>query len=103
MAHLCAHSLSLEGAAGTSCRRHSRIERTQLRVPVSCLPVTTATFVPFRRGRFEDLTRQPRLPHPYFDVPAERVQVTTPELGTLGAEVRVHGSGPPLLLVHGLM
>jgi pimeloyl-ACP methyl ester carboxylesterase len=63
----------------------------------------TATFVPFRRGRFEDLPERPRLPHPYFDVRSERMVVTTPELGALSAQVRVHGSGPPLLLVHGLM
>jgi pimeloyl-ACP methyl ester carboxylesterase len=31
------------------------------------------------------------------------VRVTTPTLGTLAAHVRVYGSGPPLLLVHGLM
>jgi pimeloyl-ACP methyl ester carboxylesterase len=31
------------------------------------------------------------------------VQVTTPAFGTLAAQVRVHGAGPPLLLVHGLM
>ncbi len=43
------------------------------------------------------------MPHPYFDARAERVPVTTPRLGRLAAEVRVTGSGPPLLLVHGLM
>lgn len=58
---------------------------------------------PFHRGRFEDLPERPRVPHPYFETRAERVPVTTPVLGTLSAHVRVHGSGPPLLLVHGLM
>jgi pimeloyl-ACP methyl ester carboxylesterase len=43
------------------------------------------------------------VPHPYFDTPTQAVSVTTPTLGTLTAHVRVHGSGPPLLLVHGLM
>jgi pimeloyl-ACP methyl ester carboxylesterase len=62
-----------------------------------------AAFVPFRRGRFEELPERPRVPHPYFETRAERVRVTTPALGTLAAHVRVHGSGPPLLLVHGLM
>lgn len=41
--------------------------------------------------------------HPYFEARTERVNVTTPDLGMLGASVRVHGSGPPLLVVHGLM
>jgi pimeloyl-ACP methyl ester carboxylesterase len=58
---------------------------------------------PFRRGRFEDLPELPRVPHGYFDCRAERVAVTTPQLGTMDAHVRVTGSGPPLLLVHGLM
>jgi pimeloyl-ACP methyl ester carboxylesterase len=65
--------------------------------------VTTKSFVPFRHGRFDDLPERPRVPHPYFDARTERVRVTTPELGTLAARVRIHGSGPPLLLVHGLM
>jgi pimeloyl-ACP methyl ester carboxylesterase len=65
--------------------------------------VSGAPFVPFRRGRFEDLPERPRRPHPYFDARSERVQVTTAALGTLAAQVRVAGSGPPLLLVHGLM
>jgi pimeloyl-ACP methyl ester carboxylesterase len=65
--------------------------------------VQSAPFVPFRPGRFEDLPERPRVPHPYFEVRAERVQVTTRVLGTMAASVRVHGSGPPLLLVHGLM
>jgi pimeloyl-ACP methyl ester carboxylesterase len=59
--------------------------------------------IPFRRGRFEDLPEKPRLPHPYFATRAERVSVTTPALGTLSASVRVCGSGPPVMLVHGLM
>jgi pimeloyl-ACP methyl ester carboxylesterase len=65
--------------------------------------VSGSTFVPFRAGRFEDLPERPHVPHPYFEVRSERVQVTTSELGTRAAQVRVHGSGPPLLLVHGLM
>lgn len=59
--------------------------------------------VPFRRGRFEQLPAQPRRPHGYFATRVEELQVTTDELGTTRAHVRVHGSGPPLLLVHGLM
>jgi pimeloyl-ACP methyl ester carboxylesterase len=65
--------------------------------------VTAAAFVPFRRGRFEELPERPCVPHPYFETDIEHVQVATPAFGTLKAHVRVHGSGPPLLLVHGLM
>jgi pimeloyl-ACP methyl ester carboxylesterase len=65
--------------------------------------VPSASFVPFRPGRFEDLPERPRVAHPYFELRSEKVRVTTPALGTLEASVRVHGAGPPLLLVHGLM
>jgi pimeloyl-ACP methyl ester carboxylesterase len=65
--------------------------------------VQSSTSVPFRRGRFEDLPERPRVSHPYFAARNERVKVTTPAMGTLGANVVVHGAGPPLLVVHGLM
>jgi pimeloyl-ACP methyl ester carboxylesterase len=58
---------------------------------------------PFHRGPFEELPALPRRPHPYFAARSERVAVATPALGTVGTHVVVHGSGPPLLLVHGLM
>jgi pimeloyl-ACP methyl ester carboxylesterase len=58
---------------------------------------------PFRQGRFEDLPRRPRVPHGYFEAKVEEISVDTPALGRLRTHVRVHGSGPPLLLVHGLM
>ena len=59
--------------------------------------------VPFKRGRFEDLPALPRRPHPYADTRAETVTVETPAFGRMRTHVRVHGSGPPLLLIHGLM
>ena len=65
------------------------------------MPAPPAT--PFARGRFEDLPERPRIPHPYFETRSEDVPVTTEALGPMRAHVRVHGSGPPLLLVHGLM
>ena len=65
--------------------------------------MTISAPIPFRRGRFEALPEAPRLPHPYFSVPALTVQVSTPALGSVKTHVRVFGSGPPLLLVHGLM
>jgi pimeloyl-ACP methyl ester carboxylesterase len=62
-----------------------------------------APAVPFRQGRFEDLPERPKRPHTYFTARVEEVPVRTDALGQLRAHVRVHGSGPPLLLVHGLM
>jgi pimeloyl-ACP methyl ester carboxylesterase len=59
--------------------------------------------VPFRRGRFADLPDAPRLPHGYFDAPGQAITVDSRPLGRMRVNVRVHGSGPPLLLVHGLM
>jgi pimeloyl-ACP methyl ester carboxylesterase len=64
--------------------------------------VTTPS-LPFRRGRFDDLPEQPRIPHPFADTRVEEVVVDTPGLGKTRAHVRVYGSGPPLYLVHGLM
>jgi pimeloyl-ACP methyl ester carboxylesterase len=58
---------------------------------------------PFRRGRFEDLPALPRRAHPYAETRAATVVVETPALGRVQTHVRLHGSGPPLLLVHGLM
>src|SRR5215472_12666072 len=64
---------------------------------------TTSPIRPFRRGPFERLPERPRRPHPYFETRVEEVTVESPELGRVRTHVRVHGSGPPLLLVHGLM
>jgi len=63
----------------------------------------TIESVPFRRGRFAELPDQPRVPHPYAQTVARIVPVATRALGTVATHVRVYGSGPPLLLVHGLM
>lgn len=59
--------------------------------------------VPFQRGPFAELPARPRVPHPYFDAPLQRVLVNMRSLGSLSTTVRVHGSGPDLLLLHGLM
>jgi pimeloyl-ACP methyl ester carboxylesterase len=58
---------------------------------------------PFRRGPFAALPESPHRPHPYAATRAESVTVTTDELGATTAHVRIHGQGPPLLLIHGLM
>jgi pimeloyl-ACP methyl ester carboxylesterase len=59
--------------------------------------------VPFRRGRFAELPEVPRRPHTYFACDARDLTVDSRALGRMQVHVRVHGSGPPLLLVHGLM
>ena len=58
---------------------------------------------PFQRGRFADLPDKPRRPHRYFDSPAREVVVTSGAFGAVRTHYRELGSGPPLLLVHGLM
>lgn len=58
---------------------------------------------PFVRGPFEELPGTPRIAHAYFASDARSVEVSTAALGSLAAHVRVMGSGPPMLLVHGLM
>lgn len=61
------------------------------------------SLVPFRQGRFADLPATPRRPHPYGDAEARTVRVASRGFGELDVHVRVTGSGPPLLLIHGLM
>lgn len=58
---------------------------------------------PFVREPFESLPLRPRVPHPYFALGSEQLDVLTTQLGRVSTHVRIHGSGPPLLLVHGLM
>jgi pimeloyl-ACP methyl ester carboxylesterase len=59
--------------------------------------------VPFRRGRFEELPELPRRPHPYFSSEPRTVTVDSKPFGRARVHRREHGSGPPLLLIHGLM
>jgi pimeloyl-ACP methyl ester carboxylesterase len=58
---------------------------------------------PFERGKFDELPDTPRVPHRFAETRVERVPLTTDALGSCAASVRTFGSGPPLLLVHGLM
>ncbi len=58
---------------------------------------------PFQQLPLGSVPDAPRLPHGYFDARAETVTVRTPHFGTVDTHVRVHGTGPPLLLVHGFM
>jgi pimeloyl-ACP methyl ester carboxylesterase len=58
---------------------------------------------PFRRVPFASLPAAPRRPHPYADAPARSVVVDSRGFGRTRVHVRELGSGPPLLLIHGLM
>ncbi len=58
---------------------------------------------PFRQLPFDEVPEAPRLPHSYFDARTETVTVRGTRFGDVKTHVRVHGAGPPLLLVHGFM
>lgn len=58
---------------------------------------------PFRQLPFAEVPEAPHVPHGYFDAHAEAVTVRTDVFGAVRTHVRVHGAGPPLLLVHGFM
>lgn len=58
---------------------------------------------PFRQGAYSELPERPRRPHPYFDLASETLSMDSASFGGIDVHYRCHGSGPPLLLVHGLM
>jgi pimeloyl-ACP methyl ester carboxylesterase len=58
---------------------------------------------PFERVPFADLPTRPKRPHPYDETEAREVTTRSERLGALRIHYREAGSGPPLLLVHGLM
>ncbi|MBX3155076.1 MAG: alpha/beta hydrolase [Deltaproteobacteria bacterium] len=58
---------------------------------------------PFEQLAFADVPEAPRVPHRWADTTRRDVTVRTDELGSIRIAVREYGSGPPLLLVHGLM
>jgi len=57
---------------------------------------------PFQQLTVAELPERPHRPHPYFDLPGEEVVVPCP-WGPVRTHLRRAGSGPPLLLLHGLM
>lgn len=58
---------------------------------------------PFEQIPYDELPEKPRRSHAYDETAAGRVQVATAAFGSVNTHYRVYGSGPPLLLVHGLM
>jgi pimeloyl-ACP methyl ester carboxylesterase len=58
---------------------------------------------PFARLPYGELSELPTRPHPYFATVAREVTVKSAHFGPLKIHYREYGSGPPLLLVHGLM
>jgi pimeloyl-ACP methyl ester carboxylesterase len=58
---------------------------------------------PFRRGPFEALPERPHRAHPYFQTRANTLELSSQPFGPIRIHLRVHGEGPPLLLIHGLM
>lgn len=59
--------------------------------------------VPFRRGRFAELPELPRVPHAFHRTEPVELRLDEGPFAGMRVHVRKHGSGPPLLLVHGLM
>jgi len=58
---------------------------------------------PFRQLPFAEVPAEPRIPHPWAQTERRDVTIHTDELGECRIAVRAYGSGPPLVLVHGLM
>lgn len=57
----------------------------------------------FKQGRFRDLPDRPRHAHAFFDTEARELTLESAPFGRHRVAYRTCGSGPPLLLVHGLM
>lgn len=58
---------------------------------------------PFQQQPFASLPARPRRPHGFFEAPTTALTVTDDHFGTVTTPCRILGSGPPLLLIHGLM
>lgn len=58
---------------------------------------------PFRRMPFAELPERPTRPHPYLTATARELVMDSTSLGRLRVHYREYGTGPPLLLIHGLM
>ncbi len=58
---------------------------------------------PFRQARFRDLPARPARAHHFFQLPAMNLPMDSARYGRIRIRYRTTGTGPPLLLVHGLM
>ena len=58
---------------------------------------------PFRQLPFRDLPEVPRVAHRWAEVETHRASIATEAYGDLDTTWYTYGSGPPLLLIHGLM
>ncbi|MBX7193222.1 MAG: alpha/beta hydrolase [Sandaracinaceae bacterium] len=58
---------------------------------------------PFQQLPFDEVPERPRRAHGYFQTEAREIDVRSDALGPVRVHVRVHGRGPPLLLLHGFM
>src|SRR5262245_5939862 len=58
---------------------------------------------PFERVPFAQLSALPHRAHPYASIPARDLRMRSRPFGDVRIHYREHGSGPPLLLLHGLM
>ena len=58
---------------------------------------------PFERVPFAELPTLPRMPHAWGRTESRDILIDSRSFGRVSCHVRTYGSGPPLLLVHGLM
>ena len=58
---------------------------------------------PFQQLSFSNLPAVPKIPHGFLQTPAQTITITDDHFGVVKTPCRVVGSGPPLLLIHGLM
>jgi pimeloyl-ACP methyl ester carboxylesterase len=57
---------------------------------------------PFRQVPFDEVPDLPSVPHRWADSVRRDVRIETAELGPTKIAVREYGSGPPLVLIHGM-
>jgi pimeloyl-ACP methyl ester carboxylesterase len=58
---------------------------------------------PFRQVAFDELPERPRVPHLWDQTRQYETLVHSASMGSIRIHTQMFGSGPPLLLVHGLM
>ncbi len=58
---------------------------------------------PFKRVPLAELPTVPRVAHSWGRTTSRDIAIDSRSFGRLSCHVRIYGSGPPLLLVHGLM